>query len=85
MQTGEIGTVITSPPYANRYDYTRTYALELAWLGYDEHRFKTLRQTLLSATVENHSKRAELEAMYQAKSAQFDRNIRYGGQQPCFV
>ena len=22
-------TVITSPPYANRYDYTRTYALEL--------------------------------------------------------
>ncbi len=26
-------TVITSPPYANRYDYTRTYALELAYLG----------------------------------------------------
>ena len=67
--SGEIGTVITSPPYANRYDYTRTYALELAWLGYDERRFKTLRQTLLSATVENHSKRAELEAMYQAGSA----------------
>ncbi|MFQ5751183.1 MAG: site-specific DNA-methyltransferase, partial [bacterium] len=28
--------VITSPPYCNRYDYTRTYALELAFLGYDE-------------------------------------------------
>ena len=69
LASGEFGTVITSPPYANRYDYTRTYALELAWLGYDEHRFKTLRQTLLSATVENHSKRAELEAMYQARSA----------------
>ena len=26
-------TVVTSPPYANRYDYTRTYALELAYLG----------------------------------------------------
>ena len=31
--------VITSPPYANRYDYTRTYALELAWLGYDQDAF----------------------------------------------
>ncbi len=69
LSPDEFDTVITSPPYANRYDYTRTYALELAWLGYDEQRFKTLRQTLLSATVENHSKRAELEAMYQARSA----------------
>ena len=69
LASGGFDTVITSPPYANRYDYTRTYALELAWLGYDEQRFKTLRQTLLSATVENHSKRAELEAMYQGRSA----------------
>ena len=69
LSSGAFDTVITSPPYANRYDYTRTYALELAWLGYDERRFKTLRQMLLSATVENHSKRAELEAMYQARSA----------------
>ncbi len=50
--------VITSPPYANRYDYTRTYALELAWLGYDEASIKALRQKMLSATVENKSKRA---------------------------
>ena len=49
--------VITSPPYANRYDYTRTYALELAWLGYDQEAFKTLRQDMLSATVENKSKK----------------------------
>ncbi len=28
-----IDAVITSPPYCNRYDYTRTYALELAYLG----------------------------------------------------
>lgn len=69
LDSGQFDTVITSPPYANRYDYTRTYALELAWLGYDEQRFKTLRQTLLSATVENHSKRAELEAVYQRRSA----------------
>ena len=25
--------VVTSPPYCNRYDYTRTYALEMNYLG----------------------------------------------------
>jgi DNA modification methylase len=48
--------VITSPPYCNRYDYTRTYALELALLGTDEMRLKELRQTMLSCTVENREK-----------------------------
>ncbi len=56
--------VITSPPYANRYDYTRTYALELAWLGYDREAFSVLRQSMLSATVENKSKTAWLETAY---------------------
>ena len=28
--------IITSPPYCNRYDYTRTYTLELALLDIDE-------------------------------------------------
>ena len=56
--------VITSPPYANRYDYTRTYALELAYLGYDADKFKELRQALLSATVENRSKRQILAKEY---------------------
>ena len=51
-----IGLTITSPPYANRYDYTRTYALELAWLGYDRAAFGALRQSLISATVENRAK-----------------------------
>ena len=57
--------VVTSPPYANRYDYTRTYALELAYLGYSEDRFKELRQSLLSATVENRSKRQTLASEYE--------------------
>ncbi len=57
--------VVTSPPYANRYDYTRTYALELAYLGYTEDRFKELRQSLLSATVENRSKRQTLGREYE--------------------
>ena len=56
--------VITSPPYANRYDYTRTYALELAWLGYDDEEIKKLRQSMLSATVENKPKKAWLQDMY---------------------
>ena len=53
---GSVDLVITSPPYANRYDYTRTYALELAWMGYDQVGFSALRQRMLSATVENKGK-----------------------------
>ncbi|MFZ3055918.1 MAG: DNA methyltransferase [Smithella sp.] len=48
--------VITSPPYCNRYDYTRTYALELAMLLVDETELSKLRQAMLSCTVENRSK-----------------------------
>ena len=59
-----VGLVVTSPPYANRYDYTRTYALELAWCGLDRDGFGALRQRLLSATVENNSKAAALRASH---------------------
>ena len=48
--------IITSPPYCNRYDYTRTYALELALLGVDEKKLSGLRQEMLSCTVENRAK-----------------------------
>lgn len=48
--------IITSPPYCNRYDYTRTYALELALLGIDEKGLIQLRQEMLSCTVENRAK-----------------------------
>ncbi|HUV04842.1 MAG TPA: hypothetical protein VMX94_07015 [Armatimonadota bacterium] len=60
--------VVTSPPYCNRYDYTRTYALELAFLGYDEEELKTLRQTLLSATVENRTKQEALAREYHSRN-----------------
>lgn len=49
-------TIITSPPYANRYDYTRTYALEHAALGISENMLIYLRQTMISCTVENRAK-----------------------------
>jgi DNA modification methylase len=48
--------VITSPPYCNRYDYTRTYALELALLGVGEQGLLDLRQQMLTCTVENRPK-----------------------------
>jgi len=48
--------IMTSPPYCNRYDYTRTYALELALLGVDEAGLARLRQAMLSCTVENRAK-----------------------------
>ncbi|MGD0206162.1 MAG: site-specific DNA-methyltransferase [Verrucomicrobiota bacterium] len=48
--------IITSPPYCNRYDYTRTYALELALLGVSEDELVKLRQDMLSCTVENRAK-----------------------------
>ncbi len=65
-------SLITSPPYCNRYDYTRTYALELAYLGVDEFKLKELRQSLLSCTVENKSKIETLHAMYRRHGAEGD-------------
>lgn len=53
---GKYDVLITSPPYCNRYDYTRTYALELALLGVNENGLKEIRQKMLSCTVENRVK-----------------------------
>lgn len=66
--------VITSPPYCNRYDYTRTYALELVYLGLGEQEVKDIRQRLLSCTVESHSKVNELRMYYESmgKRERFD-------------
>lgn len=70
--------VLTSPPYCNRYDYTRTYALELAYLGYGDEQVKELRQSLLSATVENRTKADRLASAYQSagRSSDFTRIAR---------
>ena len=56
--------VITSPPYCNRYDYTRTYALELVYLGLGEKAIKQMRQDLLSCTVESRPKIEVLRDFY---------------------
>lgn len=56
LPSGAYDAIITSPPYCNRYDYTRTYALELALLGVTEQELVKLRQEMLSCTVENRAK-----------------------------
>lgn len=56
LPANEYDALITSPPYCNRYDYTRTYALELALLGIGERELINLRQQMLSCTVENRAK-----------------------------
>lgn len=68
LKSESVDLVITSPPYCNRYDYTRTYALELAFTGVDNQMIKELRQTLLSATVENKSKYSELKLLYKQRN-----------------
>jgi hypothetical protein len=71
LSTDHYAGVVTSPPYCNRYDYTRTYALELAMLGVNETGLVDLRQRMLSCTVENRPKdlvamRPEWETAIQA-------------------
>jgi DNA methylase. len=74
LPDGILNGVITSPPYCNRYDYTRTYALELAYLGTDNDGIKAMRQNLLSCTVESKSKIDDLRAFYESigQSARFE-------------
>ncbi len=74
MGADQFDAVITSPPYANRYDYTRTYALELAYLGVGEDIF-ALRQSQLSCTVENRPKLDKLAEFYRS-IGQYDRYLR---------
>jgi DNA modification methylase len=56
LPSNSYDAIVTSPPYCNRYDYTRTYALELALLGVNEKELINLRQQMLSCTVENRAK-----------------------------
>lgn len=56
LESAAYGAVMTSPPYCNRYDYTRTYALELVMLGLTQADVLGLRQEMLSCTVENREK-----------------------------
>lgn len=64
IEDDSVDLVITSPPYCNRYDYTRTYALELVFLGMSREEIGRLRQRMLSCTVENYEKISEIKSIY---------------------
>ena len=76
-----IGLTVTSPPYANRYDYTRTYALELAWLNFSKADFSEMRQALISATVENRSKANALDWKYPRRDTLNQAKIAFRSQE----
>lgn len=59
-----VDVIMTSPPYCNRYDYTRTYALELVFLGSTHAGIRDLRQAMLSCTVENKEKHDAIAQQY---------------------
>jgi len=72
LESNALDAVVTSPPYANRYDYTRTYALELVYLGCSDEKVKYLRQSMLSCTVENKSKQDQLRDFYEDRGRELD-------------
>ncbi len=51
---GKVAAVITSPPYLNRYDYSRTYSLELCVLSVETFRdLRNIRHSLLRSHIES--------------------------------
>ncbi len=68
LKERSVDLVLTSPPYCNRYDYTRTYALELVYLGLGKDEVSRFRQAMLSCTVENRAKDEELRMAYATRN-----------------
>jgi SAM-dependent methyltransferase len=72
---GAISAVITSPPYLNRYDYSRTYALELCLLSVKSHQdMVSVRHSLLRSHVE--SKEHEGKAIHLPALDEVLREVR---------
>jgi DNA modification methylase len=72
---GAISAVITSPPYLNRYDYSRTYALELCLLSVRSHQdMVSVRHSLLRSHVE--SKEHEGKAVFLPALEEVLREVR---------
>jgi hypothetical protein len=58
---GNVAAIITSPPYLNRYDYSRTYALELCLLAVRSHKeMVNVRHSLLRSHVESREHEGKL-------------------------
>lgn len=74
LRSNSFDFILTSPPYCNRYDYTRTYALELVFLNQNDEDIKNLRQTMITCTVENKDKLDYLKNLYAGlnRASEFD-------------
>lgn len=58
---GNVAAIITSPPYLNRYDYSRTYALELCLMTVKSHKeMVNVRHSLLRSHVESREHEGKL-------------------------
>ncbi len=79
--------IVTSPPYCNRYDYTRTYALELIFLGYSSEQVRKLRQSMVTCTVENKEKYEFLKNIYETlgKQHSFDTIVEVYSNNPAMA
>lgn len=54
LEGESVGLIITSPPYANRYDYTRTYSLELCFaFVHNFAELRDLRHSVLRSHIES--------------------------------
>jgi DNA modification methylase len=86
LEPEQFAGVITSPPYCNRYDYTRTYALEIAYLGAGPE-ISDLRQGLLSCTVESRPKLDPLAQHYGSLGQQerYKRTLSVVQHNPAFI
>ncbi len=64
---GNVNAIITSPPYLNRYDYSRSYALELCLLNVKSHQdMVAVRHSLLRSHIESReheNKKIDLPAL----------------------
>lgn len=79
---GKPNLIITSPPYANRYDYTRSYSLELCFFFVKSfEQLKQLRHSVLRSHIEvkvhpseqpSHPAVRELTQLLQARREQLN-------------
>lgn len=60
-----VDVILTSPPYPNRHDYTRTYYLELAVGFMDDARIKDLRHHTLCSHTEAHEPAASTQVLLE--------------------
>jgi hypothetical protein len=63
---GNLDAIITSPPYLNRYDYSRSYALELCLLNVKSHQdMVAVRHSLLRSHIESLASMKTKKSIYR--------------------